>query len=114
YCARPTPAALQGRCERIIGIDVNSERLREILAGEADLGEPDRVRLDAALSDGVLELTADPAALAKADAVSICVPTPVDGDFVPDLGALRGACGSLVEQARAGQTLILTSTTYAG
>ncbi len=114
YVGLPTAAALQGRCERIIGIDVNSERLREILAGEADLGEPDRVRLDAALSDGVLELTADPAAMAKADAVIICVPTPVDGDFVPDLGALRGACASVVEHARPGQTLILTSTTYAG
>ena len=114
YVGLPTAAALQGRCGRIIGVDVSEGRLREIVTGEADLGEPDRVRLDAALSDGSLELTSDPAAVAKADAVIICVPTPVDASYVPDLGALRAACASVVAHARPGQTLILTSTTYAG
>ncbi len=114
YVGLPTAAALHGRCERIIGLDVNLDRLEEIAAGEADLGGPDRVRLSAALSDGSLELTSDPAAVAKADAVIVCVPTPVDGDYLPDLGALRGACASVAAHARPGQTLILTSTTYAG
>src|SRR5258707_4351338 len=108
----PTAAALQGQCGRIIGVDVNPERLRQIEAREADLAGPDRVRLDAALADGSLEMTCDPAAVAKADAVIICVPTPVDGDYVPDLRSVRGACESGVVQARRGQTLILTSTTY--
>jgi nucleotide sugar dehydrogenase len=114
YVGLPTAAALHGRCERIIGIDVNPERLREVAAGEADLSGPDSVRLDAALSDGSLELTGDPAAMARADAVIICVPTPVDSNYLPDLGALRGACASVVAHARPGQTLIVTSTTYAG
>ena len=52
YVGLPTAAALHGRCERIIGIDVNPERLREVAAREADLGGPDSARLDAALSDG--------------------------------------------------------------
>jgi UDP-N-acetyl-D-glucosamine dehydrogenase len=114
YVGLPTAVALHGRCGRIIGIDANPERLREIAAGEADLSDPDRVRLDAALGDESLELTGDPAAMAEADAVIICVPTPVDGDYAPDLGALRGACESVVAHARPGQTVILTSTTYAG
>jgi UDP-N-acetyl-D-glucosamine dehydrogenase len=42
------------------------------------------------------------------------VPTPVDGSREPDLTALRAACASVVEHARAGQTIILTSTTYVG
>src|SRR5450755_1553842 len=114
YVGLPTAAALHERCGRIIGIDLSQPRLQAIMAGEADLGEPDRVRLDAALSDGVLELTSDPAAVTEADAVIICVPTPVDGNYLPDLGALRAACASVAAHARPGQTLILTSTTYAG
>jgi UDP-N-acetyl-D-glucosamine dehydrogenase len=114
YVGLPTAAALHGQCGRIIGIDVNPERLRQIEAREADLAGPDRVRLDAALDDGSLEMTCDPAAVAEADAVIICVPTPVDGDYTPDLRALRGACESVVAHARPGQTLILTSTTYVG
>jgi UDP-N-acetyl-D-glucosamine dehydrogenase len=114
YVGLPTAAALQGRCGRIIGVDVNPERIRQIEADEADLAGPDRERLAAVLEDGSLEMTCDPAALAGADAVIICVPTPVDGDYVPDLRALRRACESVVAHARPGQTVILTSTTYVG
>jgi UDP-N-acetyl-D-glucosamine dehydrogenase len=114
YVGLPTAAALHGQCARIIGVDVNLERLREIEAREADLAGPDRIRLDAALDDGSLQMTSDPAAVSAADAVIICVPTPVDASYAPDLRALRGACESVVAHARPGQTLILTSTTYVG
>jgi len=114
YVGLPTAVALHGQCPRIIGIDVSAKRMAEIEARDADLGEPDRRRLEAALDDGSLELTSDAAAATAADAIIICVPTPVDDAHVPDLTALRAACASVVEHARAGQVIILTSTTYAG
>jgi nucleotide sugar dehydrogenase len=114
YVGLPTAVALHGRCKRIIGIDLSQQRLAEIAAGTADLTGPDQAELGAALAEGSLELTTDPTAVKAADAVIICVPTPVDAHYVPDLGALRGACASVVAQARPGQTIILTSTTYAG
>ncbi len=114
YVGLPTALQLHGRCPRIIGIDVSEERLAEIEAQDADLFDSDKPKLAAALADGSLELTSKPEAMADADAVIICVPTPVDDTRVPDLGALRGACATVVEHARAGQTIILTSTTYAG
>lgn len=114
YVGLPTALALHGRCPRIIGIDVSQERLDEISARGADLSDPDRERLDAALADGSLELTSKLAAMTEADAVIICVPTPVDGNNTPDLRALSGACATVVAHARPGQTIILTSTTYAG
>ena len=42
--------------------------------------------------------------IVPADAVIICVPTPVDDAHVPDLAALRGACADVVATARPGQT----------
>ncbi len=114
YVGLPTALQLHGRCPRIIGIDVSEDRLAEIEARDADLFETDKPKLAAALADGSLELTSKPAAAADADAVIICVPTPVDDTRVPDLAALRGACASVVENARPGQTIILTSTTYVG
>jgi nucleotide sugar dehydrogenase len=110
----PTAIALHGRCQQIIGLDLSQHRLAEIAAGQADLTGPDQVELGVALADGALELTADPAAVKSADAVIICVPTPVDAQYVPDLAALRGACASVASHARPGQTVILTSTTYVG
>ena len=109
-----TGSAPKSKRPRIIGIDVSPGRLRTITAGEADLTPADQSRLAAALSDGDLELTTDPHAAAAADAVIVCVPTPVDGDHVPDLSALRSACRTAVAHAREGQTIILTSTTFVG
>jgi UDP-N-acetyl-D-glucosamine dehydrogenase len=114
YVGLPTALALHGRCERIIGIDISQQRLDSIAACDADLADHDRPVLGAALDDGTLELTSDPAAAAAAEAVIICVPTPVDGAHVPDLAALQAACADVVAHARPGQTIILTSTTYAG
>jgi UDP-N-acetyl-D-glucosamine dehydrogenase len=114
YVGLPTALALYGRSPWILGIDISAERLRVIAARDADLAEFDRPVLDAALRSGTLELTSDTGAVSTADAVIICVPTPVDGDHAPDLTALRDACASVVAGARAGQTIILTSTTYVG
>ncbi len=114
YVGLPTALALHGRCPRIIGIDVSEERLATIAAQQADLAVTDCPRLKAALADGSLELTSKPAAIAEADLVVICVPTPVDENHQPDLAALRAACATVVEHARPGQTIIITSTTYVG
>ena len=114
YVGLPTALALYGRCSRILGIDISEERLGVIAARDADLADNDRPVLDAALSSGALQLTSDIGALGAADTVIICVPTPVDEAYVPDLTALRGACASVVAAARPGQTIILTSTSYVG
>jgi UDP-N-acetyl-D-glucosamine dehydrogenase len=114
YVGLPTALALYGRSPWVLGIDISAERLRVIAARDADLAEFDRPVLDAALRSGTLELTSDTGAVSAADAVIICVPTPVDDDHAPDLTALRDACASVVAGARSGQTIILTSTTYIG
>jgi len=114
YVGLPTALALYGRCPRILGIDISDERLRVIAARQADLAGTDRPVLDTALASGALQLTTDLDALSAADAVIICVPTPVDDSRAPDLAALRSACASVVAAARPGQTIILTSTTYVG
>jgi len=114
YVGLPTAVALHGAARRIIGIDRNEQRLRDIAAQDADLGGPDRERLAAVLADGSLELTTDPAAAKAADSVIICVPTPVDSQQSPDLSALRAACATVVRHARPGQVIILTSTSYVG
>lgn len=114
YVGLPTTCALRSSGARIIGLDISEERLRAIKTGEVDLPESERRGLAAALASGGLELTSDASVLAQADAVIVCVPTPVDEELVPDLSALRAACQTVVRYARRGQTIILTSTTFVG
>jgi UDP-N-acetyl-D-glucosamine dehydrogenase len=114
YVGLPTSLALREAGFPVLGIDISAARLEDIRTGEADLLDRDRPRLDTALESGLLGLTTDLTLLAEADAVIIAVPTPVDEDLNPDLRAVRSACATAVANARAGQTLILTSTTYVG
>ncbi len=114
YVGLPTGLAAATAGLPVIGIDTSRVRLRRIRAGTVDLVERDHERLRDALQAGSLQMTDNARALALADVVLICVPTPVHADHSPDLRALQGACATAVRHARAGQTLILTSTSYVG
>jgi UDP-N-acetyl-D-glucosamine dehydrogenase len=115
YVGLPTALALHRAGRAVLGLDVSEKRLAEVREGACDLTPEDCNRLADALVDPErFELSSDGARLAEADAVIICVPTPIDAHQVPDLRAVTAACESVCRHARAGQTIILTSTTYVG
>jgi UDP-N-acetyl-D-glucosamine dehydrogenase len=114
YVGLPTGLALADAGFPVIGLDLSARRLAEIRTRRADLLATDRRRLAAALDSPSFCLTRDGSMLSRADAVVICVPTPVTEGHEPDLQALERACAEVVSRARAGQTLILTSTTHVG
>jgi nucleotide sugar dehydrogenase len=114
YVGLPTGIALAGVGLEVIGIDVSERRLADIREGSADLLAEDQERLADVLAAGQLTLSCAADAIADADAVLICVPTPVDEDRRPDLRFLASACETVVEQARRGQLIVLTSTSYVG
>ncbi|HYV16102.1 MAG TPA: nucleotide sugar dehydrogenase [Conexibacter sp.] len=114
YVGLPTALALHDAGCEVVGIDVSEPRLSAIRDTHVDLPRADVGRLGSALAGERLRLTANPIALAGADAVIICVPTPVDEQLRPDPRALQQACAATVALARPGQTLILTSTSAVG
>jgi nucleotide sugar dehydrogenase len=114
YVGLPTGIALAAAGLDVIGIDVSERRLADIREGSADLLADDQERLAQVLSAEQLTLSCAPDALGDADAVLVCVPTPVDEDRSPDLRFLASACETVVEQARRGQLIVLTSTSYVG
>ena len=115
YVGLPTALGLFESGAMVLGIDASSARLRSIGDGDVDLLPQDRERLSLALDQpGAFILTSDAGMLREADVVMICVPTPVDSHLNPDLALLRLACDAVVKHARAGQVIILTSTSYPG
>ena len=114
YVGLPTAIALRAAGARIIGIDISTERLQEIRAGEAELLASEQEQLGEYLQDGGFSLTDRAEALEAADLVLVCVPTPVDEQRRPLPLALERACAAVVCHARAGQTIVLTSTSYVG
>jgi len=114
YVGLPTALALYRKQIGVIGVDVSPKRIAAIHSRQVDLLPDELLLLGAALEEPEFRITGDSAALSEADAVIVCVPTPVDAHLNPDLHALSAACASVVERARPGQVVILTSTTYVG
>ncbi len=114
YVGLPTALGLHESSLSILALDVSRSRLEAMQSGHVDLVDADHLRLRAALGSDRFHLTMESAYLGLADAVIICVPTPLDRHLTPALTALTSACRSAVQRARAGQTIILTSTSYAG
>jgi UDP-N-acetyl-D-glucosamine dehydrogenase len=114
YVGLPTALAFHSARKKVLGLDVSCSRLQAIRDEQVDLLPSDRYRLHTALADGQFALTDDPASLSSARGLIIAVPTPVDDYMLPDLSILRAACATVLRHAVAGQTIILTSTTYVG
>ncbi len=114
-CAR-TGAPLR---RRVIGFDINSQRLEELRVGHDRTNETSAAELQAA---ELLEFTSDSADLAQADVFVVTVPTPIDSAKRPDLTPLEKASAAVGRalQARAAQgatslpLVIYESTVYPG
>ncbi|MGW5679357.1 nucleotide sugar dehydrogenase [Streptomyces sp. NPDC003860] len=114
YVGLPTALDFTRAGCTVTGLDTSERRLVDLRHAHVDAPPADQRRLRGALASGHLSLTQDAATLSGADAVVICVPTPVDEHRVPDLGPLTGACQTVVSRAVPGQLLLLTSTSYVG
>ena len=98
---------------RVIGIDTDAERVAQLAKGQTYIARYGPERISSALKRGFHPTSAF-AEAAKADAILICVPTPLTAQREPDLGHVRAAADALAPHLRAGQLISLESTTYPG
>lgn len=98
---------------RVVGYDVDADRVERLIAGDSYVQDVASCRLRALLETGAYRATADPAALAGFDIAVITVPTPLR-DGVPDLTHIESCAQTLGEHLRPGATVVLESTTYPG
>ena len=80
---------------------------------DTDVRKIERLKIDGHPS-GKLELTADMRRLAEADAILVCVPTPLTEARAPDLTHVEAAARQIAATLRPGQLVVLESTTYPG
>ena len=97
---------------RVLGFDIDPAKIEKLRKGESYIKSiPDSLlkkfkkRFDA---------TADFSRLKEADAIIICVPTPLYEDSRPDLSYIRATAVSIGKYLRKGQLVVLESTTYPG
>jgi UDP-N-acetyl-D-glucosamine dehydrogenase len=112
YVGLPLAVAFVEAGEDVVAIDVDEAKIAAITRGESYVEDIPSERLGAAGSR--IEASTDYGRLASADAVLICVPTPLTPNREPDLGALLAASEALGRVLRRGQLVVLESTTYPG
>lgn len=112
YIGLPTAAVFASRKKTVIGIDINPETVDLINRGEVHIVEPDLDMLvHAAVSGGFLRATCE---AESADAFLIAVPTPFKDGYEPDLSYIESASNSIAPVLKAGDLIILESTSPVG
>jgi len=81
--------------------------------GESHVDDLDPADIADMLGAGFVS-SGEPASIRNSDVVVICVPTPLDADGTPDLGAVIVATQMVAEVLRPGTLVVLESTTYPG
>jgi UDP-N-acetyl-D-glucosamine dehydrogenase len=112
YVGLPLVVAFAEAGEQVVGVDSDPRKVAAIKAGESYIEDIPSERLQALL--GSIEATSHYQPLARADAVLICVPTPLTPNREPDLGPLLSAAKGLGQVLQRGQLVVLESTTYPG
>ena len=114
YVGLPVARAFFDAGHDIIGVDTDPTKVDRLIRGENSLRHfGDRFVAD--MTDaGRFTPTSDHAALAHADAILICVPTPLAPGDQPDLSAVTSTAERLVPILRPGQLVVLESTTWPG
>ncbi|HLT96499.1 MAG TPA: nucleotide sugar dehydrogenase [Acidimicrobiia bacterium] len=113
YVGLPLAVTASSKGLGTVGFDVSAARTSALMEGHSHVGDVSDEELKAALASGA-EFTDDPAALAKADAIFICVPSPLGRNRQPDLSFIESAAETISSVARPGQLISLESTTYPG
>lgn len=112
YIGLPTAAMLASRKIKVVGVDINQHAVDTINRGEIHIVEPDLdMIVQAAVAQGYLRATTQPE---PADVFLIAVPTPFKGDHEPDLSYVESATRSIAPVIKAGDLVILESTSPVG
>jgi len=97
----------------VIGFDIDEEKIINIESGKSYFKHIDDSKVATAISQG-LSATMDFSQLSQADALIICVPTPLNKSREPDLSFVTSTMDLMLPYLRAGQIVSLESTTYPG
>ena len=112
YVGLPLAVAFAEEGCDVVAVDADPRKVRRLRAGESYVEDIPSERLQAVVER--LTVSTGYEALGGVDAVLVCVPTPLSVNREPDLGPLVDSMRALAGVLRAGQLVVLESTTYPG
>lgn len=114
YVGLPLAVEVARSGYQTLGFEVNAAVAERVNRGESHIADVPSDELRPFVKAGLLEATTDMSLLTECDAISICVPTPLNKIKDPDLSFVLTAAEVIKAALRPGQLIILESTTYPG
>ncbi|WP_379136533.1 nucleotide sugar dehydrogenase [Paenibacillus sp. sgz500958] len=114
YVGLPLAAAFMRNGFKVIGIDLDEEKLQSLREGRSYIDDVPHEVIHWAISQDVLKPSSDFSESAVSEAVIICIPTPLTEERVPDLTYLVSAAERIRPYLRSGQFVTLESSSYPG
>ncbi|MDD2540364.1 MAG: nucleotide sugar dehydrogenase [Desulfuromonadaceae bacterium] len=99
---------------KVLGFDLDQHKIKKLLAGQSYIKHIPSTAIVAAVDARLFNGTTDFSRAGEADALIICVPTPLNKFREPDLSFVLNSTDALVPYLRPGQIISLESTTYPG
>ncbi|MHB8652805.1 MAG: nucleotide sugar dehydrogenase [Terriglobia bacterium] len=114
YVGLPLALLFARKGLRTTGFDIDAAKIEKLERGETYISHIAAAEIQAQLAEKRFRASADFNGLAGMDAIIICVPTPLDEHREPDLSFIRHTAEAISAHLRAGQLVVLESTTYPG
>jgi UDP-N-acetyl-D-glucosamine dehydrogenase len=114
YVGLPLVAEFARAGFRVTGLDKDAEKVRLLNSGESYIADVPSGDLAPHVKSRLLDASTDAAVLREADAVVVCVPTPLSKTKDPDMRFIVAATDEIARYQHDGMLVILESTTYPG
>ena len=98
----------------VVGFDVDPAKVEQLNAGGSYIGHIEGQRIQELKDGGRFDATTDFSRLSAVDCIIVCVPTPLTPKREPDLQYIEKTAEAIGTTLRAGQLVVLESTTYPG
>jgi len=113
YVGLPLLLLFNEECFPVTGFDIDANKVRVLANGGSYICRIPATEIQAATGRG-FRATSDYSLIEEMDAVIICVPTPLNDHHEPDMSYIVSTVESIAPHLRAGQLVVLESTTYPG
>ena len=110
YVGLPLAVLFSKKGYKVIGYDINEERIKELRQGIDRTNEVSKKDLESTN----IEFTTNPEKISKADVIIVTVPTPIDEHKIPNLNPLKSATRTVGKYMQKGSIVVYESTVYPG
>lgn len=114
YVGLPLVRAMGNAGFHVIGFDIDQEKIDMLIQGQTYIRHLPSEQFSEMIERRRFAPTTDFSRVRETDAIVICVPTPLTTHREPDLSFVTGTAKSIAPFLRAGQLIVLESTTYPG